>query len=417
MTQYQLHQGDCLPILQDIQDEQFDLVYLDPPFFSQKVQTLRTRDREKTYAFQDVWSSPSAYTDFLSPRLEQIKRVLKPSGALFFHCDRHAAHKVRMLLDRVFGEDNFQSEIIWHYKRWSNTKKGLLPTHQTIYYYTKSEDYKFYHIYESYSPSTNIDQILQKRARDALGKVVYARDSLGNTIGSSEKKGVPLGDVWDIPYLNPKATERTGYPTQKPILLLERIITLCTDEGDWVLDPFCGSGTTLVASMLLNRNTVGIEVSSEAIALTEKRLQEPTKTESPLLKRGRESYRQAYERLDELLDGVDFVPVQRNKGIDAILVEQVNGYPVLVRVQRETETLLESAQLLQKASKEKQPALLLVVATRDHTDMFTNDIETVFPNITIVKSPGLLIKQKLQDLQGFLWENAPISEASHESIR
>lgn len=104
-----------------------------------------------------------------------------------------------------------------------------------------------------YSPSTNVDQILQQRTRDASGKSVYRKDINGTILSNGAKRGVPLGDVWDIPYLNPKARERVGYPTQKPILLLERIIQLSTQVGDVVLDPCCGSGTTLVAAKLLQR--------------------------------------------------------------------------------------------------------------------------------------------------------------------
>jgi site-specific DNA-methyltransferase (adenine-specific) len=398
-NQHQLYHEDCLYVLERIPDEQFDLVYLDPPFFTQKTQQSYARDRDRVYTFQDVWVSPHAYLEFLFPRLEQVKRVLKSSGALFFHCDRHAAHKIRLLLDELFGEECFQSEIIWHYKRWSNARRGLLPAHQTIYFYTKSENFTFCTMYQEYSPSTNIDQILQKRARDAFGKTIYARDTNGSIIGAPEKKGVPLSDVWDIPYLNPKATERTGYPTQKPIVLLERIIALCTHEGDWVLDPFCGSGTTIVASLLLNRNVVGIDISAEALALTQSRVQEPTKTESHLLKHGRASYHQAYDSLNALLDGIDFIPVQRNHGIDAILVKHSNGYPVLVRIQRETETLQETAQLLLRASKDKQPAVLIVIATHDTHDMFQDDFGEIIPNVIVLKSPGLLIKHRLQAIQ------------------
>src|SRR5262249_25556837 len=150
-------------------------------------------------------------------------------------------------------------------------------------------------------------------------KAVYARDEQGNVLSNGAKKGVPLSDVWDIPYLNPKAKERVGYPTQKPVLLLEQIITLCTDKGDWVLDPFCGSGTTLVASELLDRNAVGVDISSEAIALTTRRLEQPFKTDSPLLKKGREEYVRKDTNVLTYLQGLDYHVVQRNHGMDAIL--------------------------------------------------------------------------------------------------
>lgn len=154
-------------------------------------------------------------------RIEEMKRILKPTGGVFLHCDTSASHYLRILLDEIFGVDNFRSEIIWTYKRWSNSKKGLLPAHQTIFYYTKGKNYKFNIIYGNYSATTNLDQILQERERDEKGKAVYKRNKNGEIVTAKEKKGVPISDVWEIPFLNPKAKERTGYPTQKPIELLE----------------------------------------------------------------------------------------------------------------------------------------------------------------------------------------------------
>ena len=139
----QIYKGDCLHILGDFDAESIDLIYLDPPFFTQKTHSLRTRDREREFSFQDLWSSHSAYARFIYERLEQMKRVLSPTGSIFFHCDRNASHIVRSLLDDVFGPDMFRSEIIWYYRRWSNARKGLLPAHQNIYYYTKSTEYTF----------------------------------------------------------------------------------------------------------------------------------------------------------------------------------------------------------------------------------------------------------------------------------
>ena len=260
--------GDCFAVLDTLPEGQFDLIYLDPPFFTQKEHALTTRDGSATFSFRDLWASHEEYARFLHERLLKLHHVLAPTGSLFFHCNSSAVHIVRLVLDQVFGAARFQSEIVWTYKRWSNASKGLLPAHQTILFYSKSADFKFNTLLTDYSASTNIDQITQRRVRDDRNKAVYARDEQGNVLSNGAKRGVPLSDVWDIPYLNPKAKERVGYPTQKPILLLEQIINLCTDKGDWVLDPFCGSGTTLVASKLLDRNAVGIDISPEAIALT-----------------------------------------------------------------------------------------------------------------------------------------------------
>src|SRR6266576_7316412 len=130
-------------------------------------------------------------------------------------------------------------------------------------------------LYTDYSPITNIDQILQERERDENGKSAYKKDGEGKVVLGKEKKGVPLSNVWEIPYLNPKATERAGYPTQKPVLLLEQIIEIATDKGDVVLDPMCGSGTSLVAAALLERHWIGIDTEPKAIELTKARLDKP----------------------------------------------------------------------------------------------------------------------------------------------
>ena len=339
------------------------MVYVDPPFFTQKNHSLKPRDRSRTFAFTDIWSDSEDYGQFLLERLHAFWGALKPTGSIFFHCDRNAVHIARELLDSVFGASNFRSEIIWHYRRWSNSRRGLLPTHQNILYYTKSATFTFNTLYTEYSPSTNVDQILQQRERDADGKSAYRRDDSGIPIANGAKRGVPLGDVWDIPYLNPKAKERVGYPTQKPILLLDRIIEIASNPEDCVLDPFCGSGTTLVAAHLADRRYCGIDVSSDAIELATERLNNPVRTDSLLLDNGRESYRNCDEPLLQYLHAVPHTPVQRNRGIDAILKAEFNGKPVLLRIQRPHETIDECAALLRKAAKMKDAGMLLVVKT------------------------------------------------------
>lgn len=307
--------GDCKNELKKIEKNLVDLIYLDPPFFSQKTQILKNKEN-KEYFFEDSWDNVFSYKSYIQERLEECKRVLKNTGSIFLHCDRSASHYLRIALDEVFGAENFQSEIIWSYKRWSNSKKGLLNSHQVIFFYSKTANFKFNPAYTDYSPTTNLDQIFQKRARNENGKTVYKTSEDGGTELIQEKKGVPLSDVWEIPYLNPKANERVGYPTQKPILLLERIIELVTNEGDIILDPFCGSGTTLVAAQILKRKYIGLDKSREAIDLSQQRLRNPIKTESNLLKKGRASYINQNPRITEILTRLNAVPVQRNKGID-----------------------------------------------------------------------------------------------------
>ena len=142
--------------------------------------------------------------------MKEFRRVLKTTGSIFFHCDTNASHHIRCLLDEVFSEAMFRSEIIWHYRRWSNSQRNPMPSHQTIFFYTKTDAYQYHQLFGDYSPSTNVDQILQRRQRDEHGKAVYARDESGNIVHDGHKKGVPVSDVWDIPFLNPKAKERVG---------------------------------------------------------------------------------------------------------------------------------------------------------------------------------------------------------------
>ena len=355
--------GDCLEQMRFIKKSSIDLIYLDPPFFTERTHSLKNRTRSKEFSFDDTWGNSTRYADFIKQRIVLMHEILKEDGSIFIHCDKSGAHIIRLILDQVFGEQNFQSEIIWSYKRWSNARKGLLPTHQNIYFYSKSKTFTFNTIYTDYSETTNIDQILQKRKRDQDNKSVYEFDKQGRFKMGDKKKGVPLSDVWDIPYLNPKAKERVGYPTQKPLLLLERIITIASNKGDLVLDPFCGSGTTCVAAQLLGRKFIGIDQSQDAVALAQSRLANPIKTESKLLKKGRKSYVNVDQEALKILERLDFHPVHRNKGIDAILTERYDEKPVLVRVQKKNEALSEAAALLAKAMKTKQSTRSFLVQT------------------------------------------------------
>lgn len=394
MTNNVIH-GDCLNILKTIPNNSVDLVYLDPPFFTQKTHSLRPRDSLKKYSFSDIWASVSEYTSFLHVRLEEIHRVLSQTGSVFFHCNDRSSHIARFILDEIFGAEMFRSEIIWYYRRWSNNQKNLIPNHQTILFYSKTKNYKFNQEYDSYSLTTNVDQILQKRKRDKIGKVIYARNNSGEVIPSGIKNGVPLGDVWEIPFLNPKAKERIGYPTQKPILLLEKIINLVTDPNDTVLDPFCGSGTTIVAASLLGRNSIGIDISSEAIEITKNRLVSPVKTESDLIKKGEDSYKGI--NIDELkyLVGLNYIPVQRNKGIDAFLQVEINGVPIPVRIQKNNESLFDAVNLLYKAGKSKGASIMILIATQRNFDF---GLEIEFPEeIIILDSTSLSISKILEN--------------------
>ncbi|APW60706.1 site-specific DNA-methyltransferase [Paludisphaera borealis] len=390
-----VHHDDCLSFLRGMAAGSVALVYLDPPFFTRRVHRLHTRDRTMSYSFDDVWESQEEYAAFLRERLEEAHRVLAENGSLFFHCDRNAGHVARGLLDVVFGAANFRSEIIWHYRRWSSGSSSLLPAHQTIYYYTRSGSFVFHPVWGEYSPATNVDQLLQRRERDAFQKAVYQRDRSGRPIPSGDKPGVPLSDVWDIPYLNPKARERTGYPTQKPVVLLERIIGLATNPGDLVLDPFCGSGTALVAALLLGRRAIGVDRSPAAVELTRKRLADPIRSRSRVLERGRESYRTADAESLALLTGLDCVPVHRNAGVDAILKQEFDDSPVPIRVQRAGETVAEAAAKLHRAGGPKgAKRMFLVVQEPDATAAETRPLPA---GVFVIDAPAVAIRRLLRD--------------------
>ena len=364
--------GDCFIELEKIEKSSVDLIYLDPPFFTQATQSLKSKDCTAEYSFNDKWENIKVYADYIRERLQRCHKALKDTGSIFLHCDRSASHYLRIALDEVFGYENFQSEIIWSYKRWSNSKKGLLNAHQAIFFYSKTKHFKFNSIYTNYSPTTNLDQIFQKRVRDKNGKTICKQEN-GNVELLDKKKGVPLSDVWEIPYLNPKAKERVGYPTQKPILLLERIIQLVTDKGDLVLDPFCGSGTTLVASQLLGRNFIGMDILNEAISLAERRINNPIKTESNLLKRGKDSYLTQDDEVLNILEQINGIPVWRNKGIDGFLKIEDSFKPIPIKVQRKNETTNDAMNLLLKACKANNYVKKVIIIRSNNQSLLPYD--------------------------------------------
>ncbi len=382
--------GNCIEILENIESDKVDLVYFDPPFYTQKKHILTNKDNSKIYEFEDKYASLSEYLTLIENVLKQSKRILKNTGSIFIHCDKTASHYIRTALDETFGKNNFQSEIIWYYKRWSNAKKGLLNSHQVIFFYSKTKNFKFNTLYTNYSATTNIDQILQDRERNENGKSVYKRDLSGNLILGKEKKGVPLSDVWEIPYLNPNAKERTGYPTQKPVLLLNQILNIVTNEGDLVVDPFCGSGTTCVSAKSLNREYIGIDISKDAVQLAISRLNEMIISKSGLLQKGVNEFLVKTEKELDILKNVNAFPVQRNSGIDGFLKEYYEGVPVPVKIQSKNETLDDSIKKLKRASLGKNYNLKIVIQTKEINLEKLFNIPT---DVTIIKSLELQIKE------------------------
>jgi len=354
-------QGNCINALRNVQDRSVNMIYLDPPFFTQKKHSLVDSERQKEYSFEDKYESLDEYLSMMSNALFQCKRVLCDNGSIFLHCDKTASHHLRLVLDNVFGRQNFVNEIIWTYKRWSNSKVGLQNAHQVIFFYSRNSTFKFNKLFTDYSVTTNIDQILQERKRDEFGKSVYKTDKDGFVVKAISKKGVPVSDVWDIPFLNPKAKERCGYPTQKPVELLKKIILISTDEGDLVLDPFCGSGTTCVAAKSLNRDYMGIDISPDAVSLSNKRLQKMIITESQLLKKGKNHYIEKKEEEIALLKSIDAIPVQRNSLVDGYLKDGLT--PVII--QRDNDDSHSLQDRITKFYKKQQCSRIIVIQTQN----------------------------------------------------
>lgn len=363
---------DCLDGLKNLQNESINMIYLDPPFFTQTNQKL-TDKNSNVYAFNDKWNSMDEYLEFLKKRLIECRRVLKASGTIFLHCDKNASHYIKIILDEVFSKNNFINEIIWTYKRWTNSKKGLLNTHQNIFFYSKTKKYNFYTQYVDYSPTTNIDQILQDRVK-INGKTTYKKDNNGDIILTHNKKGVPLNDVWEIPFLNPKAKERVGYPTQKPISLLEKIIDISTKENDIICDPFCGSGSTLVAAKLKNRNFIGFDLNKNAIKLANNRLNNPIYSISNVLKNGYKSYENQSSDKRKILQMFNCRVVERNNTIDGIYINDVTKEIVGIKIQKEKEQINQCIEHLiyQIKNKKINSAILIKKSSEKYEIKNTN---------------------------------------------
>jgi site-specific DNA-methyltransferase (adenine-specific) len=299
-----LYYGDNLEILRKyIPENSIDLVYLDPPFNSKKDYNILFKENggveseAQIKAFTDTWhwtqaaentyhdivtngplkvgqligalhdaigqNDVTAYLVMMSTRLIELHRVLKPTGSLYLHCDPTASHYLKLVLDQVFGPANFRNEIVWCYRQGGRSNRIFGRKHETIFFYTKTNKWAFnadnvripYHGTGGYQTS---------------GKGV----NIAGKVYKPHLEGKISEDWWDIPSLPPMDKERLGYPTQKPLALLERIIGASSNEGDVVLDPFCGCGTALVAAQKLNRRWIGIDITHLAITLMRNRIRD-----------------------------------------------------------------------------------------------------------------------------------------------
>jgi len=320
--------GDNLDIMRRMDGESVDLIYLDPPFFSNRNYEVIWGDAGEIRSFKDRWSGGiQQYIAWLKERVEEMHRLLKPTGSIFLHCDWHANAYIRVqILDRIFGENNFKNEIIWKRKSsvgQSNKKSSHFGYNiDTIFFYAKSKNNVFNTVFTdsnpeyiekmfvheepdgriyrlatltSPSPRPNLTyeykghkppekgwaiSIEKMKEWDRTGKIYIPDDKnkrIQRKIYLDEVKGQLVQSLWDdIDVISPSSNERIGYPTQKPEALLERIVKCASNEGDIILDPFMGGGTTAAAADRLNRQWIGIDQSPMAVKVTDFRLQKQT---------------------------------------------------------------------------------------------------------------------------------------------
>jgi DNA modification methylase len=315
-----LYCSDNLAKLREFPAESVDLIYLDPPFFSNRRYEVIWGDEAEVRSFEDRWQGGiEVYIDWMKQRMHELRRVLTSQGSIYLHCDPHASHYLKILMDQIFGQECFRSEIVWKRTGAHGATKGYAPVHDTILYYAArghtwnsqhhryrdeylASKYKFadahgrYRLITLMPPGTRQGETGQSwrgidpttkgmhwryppgklEVLDGDGMIYWAKGGLGlpqlkKYLGTSP--GVPVQDLWtDIPPINSQARERLGYPTQKPESLLERIILASSDESDVVLDPFCGCGTTVALAERLNRRWIGIDISPTAVNLMVRRL-------------------------------------------------------------------------------------------------------------------------------------------------
>ena len=284
--------GDNLDIMRGMNSASVDLIYLDPPFNSNHNYAAPIGSKAAGAAFKDTWGlddinlawhgeikheypglyslltatreihgdSMMSYLIYMSVRLMEMRRILTPVGSIYLHCDPTASHYLKLLLDATFGKVGFLNEIIWCYSGGGIPKNDFPRKHDVILRYARSEGYSYNPIYRPYSPGT------VQRGRTAI-KGKYFTEGL-------RKEGTPVNDWWmDVPKItSPTDPEKVGYPTQKPIALLSRIIRVSSNPGEVVMDPFCGCATACIAAEIEGRQWVGIDIAPKAADLVRDRL-------------------------------------------------------------------------------------------------------------------------------------------------
>lgn len=321
ITENTLFYGNNLDILrQYIADSSVDLVYLDPPFNSNRNYNVLFKDESgkdsesQIMAFEDTWHWNSiaeqtynelltqssdnvsrmiaalrdfiganqmmAYLVMMTIRLVELRRVLKPTGSLYLHCDSTASHYLKIILDVVFGPKNFRNDIVWHYSGWNKKLSYQFESRSdNILFYAMDSNQIFNGYAQSWSsPEDYVKVRKQKMLLDENGRAYVLSDAGSGKrtrryIDEAMEAGAAVDNVWNIDKLNNSSKEKLGYPTQKPLALLERIILASSNPGDVVLDPFCGCGTAIAAAQKLDRRWIGIDITHLSIALQKYRLE------------------------------------------------------------------------------------------------------------------------------------------------
>ena len=302
--------GDNLLVMGSLLEKfagKIDLIYIDPPFATGADFSFTTEigdgsiplDKEASIveekAYRDTWRHGLAsYLSMLSTRLHLLRELLSESGSIYIHVGVDVVHAVKLISDEIFGVERFKSEVIWHYRRWTNVSDTFQQMHDVLLYYSKGINTTFNRIEIAPTPSQqavidkgyNVNKVPAKGGGKILQLLVYDRKKVESLVDRGELDISKYGrivhrdqeltvanDVWsDIQYLHSQATERTGYATQKPESLLDRIVSISSDRGDLVADFFCGSGTTLTVSEKLGRRWIGCDLGRWAIHVTRKRL-------------------------------------------------------------------------------------------------------------------------------------------------
>ena len=303
-----LYNYDCLDVLNDelaLPSNSVDLIYLDPPFNSKSHYNLpfagKDRDTRPVEAFDDTWTwgdkedeallylgkgpetrrladivrlaqtidrsrSLAAYLVNMATRLIPMRRALAPTGSIYLHCDDTASHYLKLVMDVIFGRDNFRNEIVWSYRRWPTKQPNFQRMHDVIFRYSKGSNVTWNQLFEPLAKST----LKTWGTKQQVADFSTGRRKPSQT--NKKSPGAPMRDVWDISIIAPIAKERLGYPTQKPLALLRRIIAASSRPGDLVLDHFCGCGTAAYAAEDLGRRWVGIDISAFAVGLMRERI-------------------------------------------------------------------------------------------------------------------------------------------------